>query len=888
MFSTVFGFTTGFQSHQAKQKEDEVKQGGNYYQASLNQAMQISYLPTVTSPLFDQIPNPWVRTVLKICNQVVPLASWIICPTAAAVKQGHYETGVQVYNQLKKDRLNLIPSPPEKLNATTTKTFNFISKHAGDIAQASMLVGSCALMFFGSPLFGAALVTQYGIQKLSQHGYFPKKVSLVMEEKLPFVSDLCMLLGGGIVSRIASCFNILTSNKQFNQMLQTKIDSYTNEKASLRGPKLEEINSEVIIQKNLSYEKIIRLLKLSEGDFEITPAHCSKTPPSADLQSDFAFKDLLLFFDKIDWKNKTHILKKKFQDDERFNDYLKETIPEVSKDNLTYDESLKILLEKKQQSAEDFFAEQTRRQMSLLTLVLKGTLQGKGSLFDLEEARKDVAKILFFLKTLDFAKDSILIEDILMKLSIECGEYCYRGVKRAAAEIANSIAFQSMNLSDKNLNDTSSDSAECADILEKKAFKALFPSFDTMLAMLGGPDQLLAYHSYSYGDILTFFDKIDWKNKAELLIKKLQENSHLKESWVALQPRNLNLSTEELEARIGDFVIPHLREKMGSLVSSLQDVLENQAFSSQLKGNANLDKTRLEIAKIIFFLHKVSLEQKPDLVENILIELSFECGVASHEEIHQSAAAILRSQILKTVGIPDETSEVVRMYEFKMLQSLLFLRQNILDNTYLKFMEQLVSLVKNGANAPYISRHTQTTDVHTLALAQDIHTKDLYRISFALGFYPLSQHERDSFGMQDLLLWSSPAYPFREMRNQMYDVYYQRIDEAFQEIGEIHFSNYLEQFFRSNPNLSDSEVDSLLEKFTDFGDEEFLKENNRQFKRLVLFALGMLKLTKHAQEREALIEKELSNQKEVQQCLSDWVEVQNSEQDIVLDDFISI
>lgn len=691
-----------FQFHRAAEKADEVKQGGNHYQGAVYQAVQYSHLPTVTSPLLDRISNPQLRIIMKLFNHVIPVASWIICPTAAAIKQGHYEIGVKIYNQMTKDRFKLISKlPPSELKPQTKKAYNFIAKHAGHIAEGGMIVSSVALAFLGSPYFAAALATQYSLKKMNQAGLFPKQFSLLMEEKLPIICDACLIFSGNIVNQVISGLTILSSSQKVNEYVQTKVDSFTHEKVGLEGPKLEEIDAEVKTHKHLPFNQILFLLNLDKYDFAINPAHCSKPISLTTLAEDADYGYIIEVAKLINWKLKTPLLRFKFRDDERFNDFLSEKFIELNNYDVSFDDYLGALMIERNEDLEDLLANQFTKQLQGLVDILNGVTPGIGSLADLDESRKNCRKIVAFLKNLSYEKNKIIFEDILLKLGVEAGEFCNRGIKRASGEIVDSI----------------------------------------------------------------------------------------------------------------------LREK---------------------------------------------LEQK---------NLSDHTGELQNE---------------------------MDWYELKLLQSLQFYRSKILDNTYLKFMENVVASVKNPGGYNYISGEKQTKDIETVAFAQDVHTRDLYRVSFALGFYPLLDYERKKFGLGDLVLWSHPGYPFRAMRNHMYQIYFSQVQKAFKDAGKIYFGDYLRRFIYENQQLKDNEKAILLNLYTgdleseinpleDHALKDFinnltsptlsLKEIDRKFKKLILFGLGVIKLSPRGIEKEKQFIKQNKEQQEMYDCLSDWVEVLESADD---------
>src|ERR1700758_870574 len=119
----AMGTGIGYNYTWIKIKEDEVKQGENHYQAALCQAGGIYCASNVVAIFVDAIPDPRIKIPAKICNLVIPLGSFLLCPLAALVKQGHYEEFMKVY----KNSIGLFANRlPDSLGKTSTRCFGLI------------------------------------------------------------------------------------------------------------------------------------------------------------------------------------------------------------------------------------------------------------------------------------------------------------------------------------------------------------------------------------------------------------------------------------------------------------------------------------------------------------------------------------------------------------------------------------------------------------------------------------------------------------------------------------------------------------------------------------------------------------------------------------------
>lgn len=103
-----------------------------------------------------------------------------------------------------------------------------------------------------------------------------------------------------------------------------------------------------------------------------------------------------------------------------------------------FDEVLKAVVEKKNVTEAKFFAEHMERQMNGMVKYLKGKDRPDGEQVDLEDTIDYCSKILPQIQRLDPKKksDAVKLEDVLLRLSVEGGEYCARGLKTASFEVA--------------------------------------------------------------------------------------------------------------------------------------------------------------------------------------------------------------------------------------------------------------------------------------------------------------------------------------------------------------------------------------------------------------------------------------------------------------------
>lgn len=459
------GFGTGYMYGTTKAKEDEIKQGKNYTMAGMVQGSQTMYVTNVISKIVDQV-------------SVMPLAGAIalnVLPIFAII----FNTGLGLvrdnYDGLKNTCNAYLPSLlalPDTLNEHVVTVINFVSDHFGDMMRIAMVVGSVALLALGAYAYGAACLTTLTYQTVDSYGLIPRKISLFMETYMPIIALGGTALGGTVLNQIFALVYLPTFIfPVITQFIQHKVDWVAKRIFGCNHiPSLEEAEAPMQEHRNLTYIEIMEILNANGKEFEADPAHYTKWV--ADLSSlpvDEDYNKLLNLFDTIDWTKQYEILKKKMSDDDRFLDFLNEKFPgivirkeistqgvfgteevrKIKADNAIIRRERKALIEEylvklgqaesKPLTKEEYAAQWLRTQMEALTSVLKGDVRVKGSQQDLQEGINNIMKIIPHLSNLKAANDHVELEDTILKLAVEGGAYCARGIKRATSEVMSAI-----------------------------------------------------------------------------------------------------------------------------------------------------------------------------------------------------------------------------------------------------------------------------------------------------------------------------------------------------------------------------------------------------------------------------------------------------------------
>lgn len=444
--NSLMGWIDGYDYIREKNKEDEVKQGKNYYLIIFNQYSQLNRLATLIFKLNETLPShPLKKSVSVLCN-IIPLASLPFLGLCAAVKHGDYEKFVRYYNASSYSYMKL----PERLTIRQTKMMDFCAEHTGDVARVAMISCVVALGILGNRAFAGAFLTAIAYTAIDQMGWVSQKISLFIETYMPTVSIIGLLFSGVRIAQFVSvCLLSTHAFPSINSYLHQKVDAAIRKHVPIDGPSLKEIEAPLIEKGDMSYEEIEQILNSDFQDYEINPSHCSHPLVQLDeLPKDTEFSKFLPLFDSITWVNKYPLVFGKLKDDERFLDFLFQKISlnsdvAISKEEVITNPEIYFikLAEINMMTKEEYAASWMRDQMISLVDILSGKRRVTGLQQDLSEAITDSSIVLPYLIALTNERE---LEDLLLKLAIEGGDYCGRGIRRALNEILRSVLEQTM------------------------------------------------------------------------------------------------------------------------------------------------------------------------------------------------------------------------------------------------------------------------------------------------------------------------------------------------------------------------------------------------------------------------------------------------------------
>lgn len=434
--NALTGLAAGYEFGNARTQEVEVQQGKNFIIGGLYQTAQISQIGVAVDALADKMPAGPIRTTVKVLCNVVPIVTLPFFLFTGTVRQGEYENFSGWWNQ----RFTWI-SIPKKIGACATKLFGFIAEHAGTFLQVAMVVSAVALIILGKPFFGVAILATMTYQVIDHLGWVPRKISLFMESYMPILSLVGLLVGGTPLIQVFAALMLPTRiSPTMTRFLHHRLDDILRFFGWKTGPSLSEVDGDVKENKELTFSEIKEILDAPDSSFVVDPAHSSKWAfDFSKLPKDYDLNKLLEHFNKVDWKERYELVKRKMKTDERFIDELKEAFPQYNSTEESFNECFAALAERKNKPLNEFAADWMKEQMNELMHGLLGNKRVKGSQKDLADAISMCYKIIPYLEQLKDANESVEYEDMLLKCAVEGGNYCSRGVKRMANELVGNV-----------------------------------------------------------------------------------------------------------------------------------------------------------------------------------------------------------------------------------------------------------------------------------------------------------------------------------------------------------------------------------------------------------------------------------------------------------------
>ncbi len=627
------GFEIGNSFTHCKLKEDEIKQGKNYYMSAAPLAGQAFSFINLNERLISHIPHRGFRNsarVLSITSSLLLLPSAFFL--AACVKHSQYDALASKLKQASKGYLSsfLITKLPNQLSNRTVKVINFLADHAGDMMQIAMITGGLALIVLGQTFFGGGLLISLVYGTLDGRGWVPRKVSLFTETYSPIIGTVgAFYTGTWFIKTLATLNLVTTLFSNFKILLQKKLDSslsrYLN--ISAQVPSIEEIDKSFNGSKNLTYQEIKNVVNARGNQkYEINIPHCTNFVKAPNLPKDYDFNKLLQFFKSIDWTQKFNVIKIKLSNEDRFLAFLSEKHVNVPPKDLkkNIDFYIESLAKIEGISKEKYAANWLNEQMLALVDVFTGNKRGKGSQKDLQDAINICPEIVAYLQQIgEDLGDIVEYEDALLKMALEAGNYCNRGIKRVFSEMQSQIIYKkSSNVQHEENDWIKQYELQFLQSLQDLRYKIILATYQTTTGPMLRNEISQDTHTFDlYRNFFSFgFYPFTEYERTEFgllnsIIWKTKYSGFIKEMYVAYQSGLFNKIEEN--GNESNYILYKIIEQNPNLKDSQKEELRNWYGDVDAEG----DSKDIEIKSRLLLLMTMGVLQPKTTLRSSLQEI---------------------------------------------------------------------------------------------------------------------------------------------------------------------------------------------------------------------------------------------------------------------------
>jgi hypothetical protein len=482
------GPTSLFASH--RDDEKEITQGKQYILSIGAQAGQIYAFDSMLFELANSISCVAIRIIFKISTIIAALLGLPLSFFIGVHKMDVYSSVAGVINTIPFIQ-NMFPRGllPSELSQATKEVFNFLADHLTTILMGGMVLISLLIIVLGDVYFGIAALLFMGYYILEQYNCMPNNVVYFMKKHIPYIASIGFLCSSNPLSIIYGIFQVVglisTNVPIVNEMKNQYFDSLLRyfginympdvfQETMKTTPSVKEIEKPVIQKKNLSQEEMQKILLATDDEYKINAAACSIAVSDLfALPVDKDFDKFLAYFKEIHWEEEYNVVLAKVLDDRRFMEYFKEqlsaqdknslenldqesiktsvkkTLEETSNKKIKINELITNVASQKSMTKEQFLASWIQEQMKTFVHLIKHERLPKGDLDHLELSIEDCQYILAYLNVLhehNNPYDRLEIKDFLLTLSVEAGDYCTKGIKRATKGLLNTIISKKLPL----------------------------------------------------------------------------------------------------------------------------------------------------------------------------------------------------------------------------------------------------------------------------------------------------------------------------------------------------------------------------------------------------------------------------------------------------------
>jgi hypothetical protein len=343
----------------------------------------------------------------------------------------------------------------------------------------------------------------------------------------------------------------------------------------------------------------------------------------------------------------------------------------------------------------------------------------------------------------------------------------------------------------------------------------------------------------NFNKFLGLFEKIAKKENYRMIRLKLKDDEQFRE--VLLTQFTDLLSGQSPKKNIDrdfDELIGMLAKEKGQSVEQYAVERVSMQMEALVKGLTGEKRMVGEAAHVVHAQNNFSMilpyvESLPAgsvVKEDLLFKIAIAAGDYCARGVKRASDEILQETVipasLSSGKLKDVSPQII--FEIKVRQAFQEVRHRLVQESYHD-----------------IKRSLEQVSIGFNEITKDIHGYDIYRKLLSLGFYPMTDSERDEVGVGDVAMWSM----FGQGRGQMKTKYLYMMDNIIggkgsedNGLGEFRFSNYIRNSIETNQKLSKEDKEALLEKYTERNANKWsVRETNSRLHRLMLVQMGILR-----------------------------------------------
>lgn len=351
--------------------------------------------------------------------------------------------------------------------------------------------------------------------------------------------------------------------------------------------------------------------------------------------------------------------------------------------------------------------------------------------------------------------------------------------------------------------------------------------FELVLSHCSHPasTQILLPENTDLNQLLDLFNQVDWTKEYAKILPRLRDDERFWEFLTEKCPQHAipkpdTHSAMELSKRnqqVDNAIQQLAQEKNLSKETFAANWVQHQMIGfvnnllyigNELTPGNQTDREEAihNASKILAYLLKcTSPHEKHDILLKLAVEGGLYCPRAEKRVTEELVDQISHDQ---TKNLTPQQA-----YEIKILQSLQDRRKKYVQEAYRKIIDNQYPWLK--------------------PVGDDIHVYDLWRRTLSLGFYPLNDLDRNDLDIVLITLWQTH---FSLIQEHWLNLYKRNdLNNAIHEAGDLHLTQYIQNYFKTNPLLTTEEKNNLLDKLT-------YPQNMDPFYQLLLVKLGVLRV----------------------------------------------